>query len=149
MPPKIGHVDTPLYAGSSLARTASERLLCVLAWLVLAVSDAALTVLGFTRTWRLVSAWRGPSSAETEINERVRNIQRAVDRSCVYYFRQAECLRRSITTIVLLRLCGVRAELVVGIQRVPFQAHCWVELCGELVNEHPARRHEFVVIHRD
>jgi hypothetical protein len=37
----------------------------------------------------------------------------------------------------LLRRHGVAAEMVIGAQRLPFKAHAWVEVSGQVVNDKP------------
>lgn len=49
---------------------------------------------------------------------------------------RAVCLEQSLALFVLLRRRGVPAELRLGVQPYPFQAHAWVELNGAPVNEH-------------
>jgi hypothetical protein len=64
-------------------------------------------------------------------------ITQAVDLAAVLYFKQILCLQRSAATACLLRKHGFPAELVVGVQHVPFLAHAWVELDGSVVNDKP------------
>ena len=44
-------------------------------------------------------------------------------------------VQRSAATACLLRQYGVRAEMVIGAQQVPFRAHAWVEAEGQVVND--------------
>jgi hypothetical protein len=53
-----------------------------------------------------------------------------------------------VATICVLRAAGITAELVTGVQRLPFRAHAWVEVDGVLINDHPARRRTYTVIDR-
>ena len=62
-------------------------------------------------------------------------ICRAMDLACVWYPKHALCLQRSAAVTCLLREFGIPAQMVVGAQQVPFQAHAWVELDGVIVNE--------------
>ena len=59
----------------------------------------------------------------------------AVDMACIWYPKQVLCLQRSAATACLLRQYGVRAEMVIGAQQVPFRAHAWVEAEGQVVND--------------
>jgi hypothetical protein len=61
----------------------------------------------------------------------------AVDMACIWYWKEVKCLQRSAVTACLLRSRGVPAHLVIGAQRLPFRAHAWVEVDGEVVNERP------------
>jgi hypothetical protein len=42
-----------------------------------------------------------------------------------------DCLARSLALFRYLRWRGIPATHVIGIRRVPFIAHAWVEICGE------------------
>jgi len=64
-------------------------------------------------------------------------ICRAVDLASALYFKQARCLQRSAATACLLKKSGFPAEMVVGVQQIPFLAHAWVELHGRVVNDKP------------
>lgn len=59
----------------------------------------------------------------------------AVDVACIWYWKEALCLQRSATTAFLLKRDGVPAEMVIGIQQMPFKAHAWVEVRGHVVND--------------
>lgn len=61
----------------------------------------------------------------------------AVDLACVFYFKPVLCLQRSVATAALLRSHGWPAELVIGVQLLPFQSHAWVEVDGVVVNDKP------------
>jgi len=59
----------------------------------------------------------------------------AMDIACVWYWRHVLCLQRSAATAVMLRRNGIAADLVLGIQQIPFRAHAWVEVEGQVVND--------------
>ena len=58
-----------------------------------------------------------------------------VNRACIWYPKSVLCLQRSAVTTLLLRNCGVSAQMVLGAQRIPFRAHAWVEVNGQPINE--------------
>src|SRR5262245_58965223 len=62
-------------------------------------------------------------------------ICQAVDLAAVFYFRKVLCLQRSAATVCLLKKYGFAAQLVIGVQQLPFAAHSWVELDGAVVND--------------
>ena len=64
-------------------------------------------------------------------------ICQAVDLAAVLYFRRVLCLQRSAATACLLKRYGFPAELVIGVQQLPFAAHAWVEMGGLVVNDKP------------
>jgi len=59
----------------------------------------------------------------------------AVTLACVFYPKRVLCLQRSAVTTMLLRSGGWPAEMVIGVQSLPFQAHAWVELHGTVVGD--------------
>ena len=73
---------------------------------------------------------------------------RAVNVACAAYFKEVQCLQRSATLVCLLRDCGAPASLVIGAQHIPFNGHAWVELEGEIVNDHGANLKKYVVLDR-
>jgi hypothetical protein len=61
----------------------------------------------------------------------------AIDLAAALYFKQALCLQRSAAAACLLKKHGFPAEMVIGVQQLPFLAHAWVELDGRIVNDKP------------
>jgi hypothetical protein len=59
----------------------------------------------------------------------------AVDLAAVLYFHKVLCLQRSAATACLLKKHGFPAQLVIGVQQLPFAAHAWVELDGAVIND--------------
>jgi len=73
---------------------------------------------------------------------------RAVNVACAAYFKEVQCLQRSAALVCLLRDCGERASLIIGAQHIPFNGHAWVEVEGEIVNEHRANLEKYIVLDR-
>jgi hypothetical protein len=59
----------------------------------------------------------------------------AVDTFCIWYPLLVLCLQRSAATTCVLRRYGVPAEMVIGVQKLPFRAHAWVECAGQAIND--------------
>jgi hypothetical protein len=78
-------------------------------------------------------------------DERVR---KAIERACVWYPKTSLCLPRSAVATCLLRDAGIPAQLVVGVQKIPFKAHAWVEVAGRVVNDKPEVQSEYMVMDR-
>jgi Transglutaminase-like superfamily len=76
-----------------------------------------------------------PVSQKTLARDIARQVCSAVDFACIWYWKEALCLQRSAATACLLKQYGVAAELVIGAQQMPFKAHAWVEVDGEVVND--------------
>jgi hypothetical protein len=134
------------HSPDSSPRLRSGQALWALAgYLGLLLSDAALHLLGFSRFYALVRRFPTRSPARSR-PARAGRIVAGVDRAAAFYFKRAWCLQRSALTVVLLRLAGLPARLVIAVQRVPFGAHAWVELDGRVVNDRPAVRRDYEVL---
>ena len=73
---------------------------------------------------------------------------RAIDYACVLYFKRVLCLQRSAATTILLRRHGWNAELVIGVQMLPFRSHAWCEIKGSVVNDKPYMPDMYAVLER-
>jgi hypothetical protein len=73
-------------------------------------------------------------------------LSRAMDYACVFYFTRVQCLQRSAATTLLLRRHGWSAEMVTGVQIIPYSAHAWVEIHGEVANDRPYMREIYQVL---
>lgn len=91
---------------------------------------------------------RTPVGAAPGNPDAIEAIGGAVDRASVWYWKQVSCLHRSAATTCLLRTAGFAAQLVIGAQTVPFQAHAWVEVDGKVVNDKPYVAELYAVLDR-
>jgi hypothetical protein len=80
------------------------------------------------------------SAAATEL------ASRALDVACAFYPKRALCLQRSAVLVKMLRRRGLPAKMVIGAQKLPFKAHAWVEVEGEIINDRLASREKFLVL---
>ncbi len=76
-----------------------------------------------------------PLGKPAAVPDTVERICSAIDMACIWYRKEALCLQRSAATACLLKKHGVRAQLVIGTQNMPFKAHAWVEVDGRVVND--------------
>ncbi len=95
--------------------------------------DLLLWARGFSSMHRTVRLWKVVKNGHLAAD--IEAVCQAVNRACVWYPKPVLCLQRSAVTTCLLRGCGVPAQMVIGAQRLPFQAHAWVEVAGHPVNE--------------
>jgi Transglutaminase-like superfamily len=95
----------------------------------------------------LVRAARVRGRAEN-VGPIVRDVCHAIDLACVFYPKKVLCLQRSVATTLLLRSSGVRAEMVIGAQLLPFRSHAWVEVDGAVVNDKPYMREIYQPLER-
>lgn len=78
----------------------------------------------------------------------VERICAAVDMASIWYWKEALCLQRSAATACLLKRHGVKAQMILGAQQMPFKAHAWVEVEGRVVNDKPYMREIYAVLDR-
>lgn len=109
------------------------RLYTLTAFLGIATINLVLRILGFYRLCEAIKTW--------PVNERVLGLEpkkqvcEAVQKAASWYPRQSVCLQRSAVATCLLRQSGVAADLVIGCRKIPFGAHAWVEVAGEVAND--------------
>lgn len=114
------------------------------AWLALVVFDV-MVVAGFARVHDRVRRCRVTSRPN---GPPVDDVIWAVDEACVWYFKRAACLQRSVVATWLLRRKGWPAEMVIGYRPTPFESHAWVEVAGIVVNDRPQYQKFFAVLER-
>jgi hypothetical protein len=73
-------------------------------------------------------------------------ICRSLNFACAFYPKEVLCLQRSSALTCLLRSYGISASMLFGAQIMPFRAHAWVEVDGQLINEGLNVRGEFGVL---
>jgi hypothetical protein len=103
----------------------------------LALFDIILSCRPLESLFSVVKSWplrRLRAASESTV---IGQISSAVERASVWYPKKALCLQRSAVTTCLLRECGIRASMVVGVRPMPFLAHAWVEVQGRVVNDFP------------
>jgi hypothetical protein len=105
------------------------------ALLMLTSVDAILKIGGFKTLHVTVKTWkvRHRSSHDPQL---IVDGCDAVERACVWHPKQKLCLQKSAAATCLLRSVGIPAEMVIGVHKMPFYGHCWVEVDGRVVNDH-------------
>ena len=87
-----------------------------------------------------------PVSKDRAAPDAAARICSAMDMACIWYWKEARCLQRSAATACLLKQYGVRAQMIIGAQQLPFKAHAWVEVDGRVVNDKPYMREMYGVL---
>lgn len=105
-----------------------QALCALLAYDVIRTCCRFETIHTMVRRWKIA---RKHGAAQDAL-DRVCN---AVNYACIWYPKQVLCLQRSFVATYLLRKHGVDARMALGAQKIPFQAHAWVEVNGRAVNE--------------
>ena len=115
-------------------------------WLLLFYFDCVMRFRDFKSLHRFVREQK-VSSQET-MGAASEQMCHAVDVACVFYFKRVLCLQRSAAATVILRRHGWKAEMVLGVQLLPFLSHAWVEIEGRVVNDKPYMGEIFQVLER-
>jgi Transglutaminase-like superfamily len=105
----------------------AQALCLLLAYDILSAHCRFQTIYAMVRGWKVNGKTDGPAIID--------KVCTAVNYACVWYPKQALCLQRSFVTTYLLRKHGIRAQMVLGAQPLPFKAHAWVDVDGRAINE--------------
>jgi hypothetical protein len=111
-------------------------ILVVKAYFYLVRFEVLLQFADFEMLHRRIRNYPTASSPANRVESAIR-ICRAMDTACVFYWKHALCLQKSAATVCLLRRCGIPAQMVIGAQKLPFKAHAWVEIDGQVINDQP------------
>jgi hypothetical protein len=76
------------------------------------------------------------------------NLCVTVTKACIWFPTLSKCLQQSTATTCFLRQHGFPAEMVIGVRRMPFSSHAWVEVNGNVVNDHRNVQAYFKVVDR-
>lgn len=129
------------------ARSLRERSEAVLSFAALLAVDLLGRVGGFALLHGLVRRFPTWGAASCNL-DRAERICTAVDRAAAWYIKRSWCLNRSVVATILLRLFGVPGQLVLGVRKLPFMAHAWVELEGRVLNDNPRVQIRYTVLDR-
>lgn len=119
----------------------------IAAFLLLAAADAILSMAGFHSLYQAVNAWsiKANGLGGPQLITRLRF---AAEQACTWYPKQALCLQRSVVLTWILRSCGVKGEMVIGVHKMPFYGHAWVELEGKVLNDDANVQNFFQLVSR-
>jgi Transglutaminase-like superfamily len=124
-------------------RSPEDRRLILRATLILPMTEIGLRLFGFRRWKELIEKFSIsthlsralPVSAQNEST--VRTV-RAVRSAELHGLTKPNCLERSMTLWWMLRSEGIEGELHIGARKQgkKFEAHAWVELGGQVLNDY-------------
>lgn len=87
-----------------------------------------------------------PLRPTTQNTEAIDLAVRALDIASIFYAKRVLCLERSAVLVKMLRKRGIPAQMLIGVQKVPFKAHAWVEVNRQIINDRLASRERFLVL---
>ena len=112
-----------------------------------AAIDLILAAGGYPRLQRIVRSW--PTRRTRQINpDTTTHVCAALDRAALWYPRTRLCLARSAVATCLLRWHGLPGQMIVGARLMPFRAHAWVEVDGEVIADAASVRRRYAVLDR-
>lgn len=140
----------PLACARNRSKVAGERndgsdiVTVFVAWVLLHGMSASLALVGFDRTLQLTRRI-APDPERTGAGgdvALVRRVSRAIGRAKRWHLRMTpdDCLPVALAGVCMLRRLGVPADLVLGVQTFPFDAHAWVE-AGRHIIDFPSDRY--------
>ena len=123
-------------------RPSEDRMLILRAALILPMTEIGLRTFGFQRWKTLMVKFSLPVhpppslSAGVQLETAMRTV-RAVRSVELHSLTSPNCLERSMTLWWMLRRAGVDGELHIGARKqgARFEAHAWVELEGQVLND--------------
>lgn len=116
------------------------------AYLKLIYFDLYLARGNFSALYEKVRGY--PTGKKAEAADAIEQICSAVDMACIWYWKEALCLQRSAAIACLLKRYGIRAQMVIGAQQMPFKGHAWVEVDNRVVNDKPYVPEIYAVLDR-
>jgi len=100
----------------------------------------------FSALYELVR--KRPVGKQGPPSDAIERVCSAMDMACICYWKEVLCLQRSAATASLLKDYGVPAQMIIGVQQMPFKAHAWVEVAGRVVNDKPYTTEMYAVLDR-
>jgi hypothetical protein len=123
-------------------RAPQERRLILCATAALPLTAIGLRLFGFQRWKELTEKFSRSSSIPQSLpagvqSESAVRTMRAVRSAELHGFTRPNCLERSMTLWWMLRREGIEGELHIGARQIAgkFEAHAWVELGGQVLND--------------
>jgi hypothetical protein len=131
-----------------LLRPLLEMKAYTIAALVLLITGEVVRKLGgFRSIHDTVERW-GVTDQPQRDDGTLANACAAVNRACTWYPKRSLCLQRASVLVCLLRSVGFPAQMVIGVHKMPFYGHAWVEVGGNVVNDHANVQKFFHVLNR-
>jgi len=128
-------------------QTATRSPSVITAFAALAATDLALRIFGFARSVAFVRRLSARKPVvEQPLLGMLERTAHTVTVAAAFYPGRALCLEQSLVLYLLLRRRGVNAQLRLGVQPYPFNAHAWVEYRGLPLNEREEIIRQFVPV---
>jgi hypothetical protein len=116
------------------------------AWTELLIHNLMMRTRGFQRAYSRLEKTQTRHCRRRRDDERV--ALEAIEWATIIYPARVMCLQRSFVTALILRKCGIAANVAIGYRAVPFFSHAWVEVGDRVVNDEPAYRRQLNILLR-
>ena len=133
-----------------LRRPGEDRAFILRAALLLPLTEMGLRMFGFRRWKALIEKFFLPNRLPNGLSEgsegdTALRATRAVRSIELHGLSTPNCLERSMTLWWMLRRAGIPGELHIGARKQGqrFEAHAWVELHGQVLNDSPDVHHHY------
>jgi hypothetical protein len=115
---------------------------------IAAVRMAVQLLLGKPLQWLKPSKKTNRVQQKQEDPQRTIELARVVHRLRPWIPRSGRCLPSSILLLEFLRLNGIAADWIFAVRTHPFEAHCWIEKDGIVLNDTLEHVQWFTIIAR-
>jgi len=147
-PRKQNGASFPWY-GPQLGATATPGTLQILKAIVgFIVFDFVLNTRSLQGLCECIQGWPVKHQPDNPQLPTVGQVCAAVEQASLWYPKKSLCLQRSAVATWLLRREGIAAELVLAVRSMPFMAHAWVEVNGDVINDRPQVKRLYRVLAR-
>jgi hypothetical protein len=96
----------------------------------------------------VLKAIRSRSGARSSNTAEVERLVHSVRGTWATYLVKTACLESALSAALLAARKGVRLDWVIGVRTPPFEAHSWVEIGGQAVDESRTRINSMTVLMR-
>ena len=120
--------------------------------ILLPMIRASLRTRGYNKTFASLQRRLSPAPGEPAASvEQARNTTRMVRAALHYSLMHFTCLEESLGLWYLLRTQGISPQLRIGVRKIngKLEAHAWVELLGEALNQPEAAHQHYAAFERE
>lgn len=112
----------------------------LLAFCLLNLVSLMLRLRGYNHLQQFVKRWPVLGHSDPGTDPRtISSLCRALDRAVLFSIGPAYCLKQSAVLVCMLRVYGIPAQMILGVNHLPFAAHAWVEVNGLPVKTDPKK----------
>lgn len=124
------------YKASMKSFSSVSKIALIKALISLMRMEYARTQYGIKGIMEILQRQKNFSDKRSTYDDRaIQELSDSVDLACALYPKKIYCLGWASTFTLLALKRGISANLVVGVQAIPFYAHAWAEVDGKVIND--------------